>query len=100
MSGWSRFLKRMGALGAFIARVRAQIPKVAPLLDALQQDDHEGAWATFSAYGDVAEVLAKLSPEAQSHLPEIGPRVMEALDLYVDEDAIEQFLTGLGLLNQ
>jgi len=100
MSKISQALQRLATLRAFVARVRNEVPKAAPLLDALQQDDYEQAWQTFAGYGDVAEILRGLPAHAQPYVSMIGARFMEALDVYVDEDAIEEFLRGVALLDQ
>ena len=98
MSTLSRAVKRLGALREFIRRARDQMPKAGPLIDAMQADSYVEGWDVFAGYGDVAAVLAKVPPVAQPYVSVIGPYLMEAVDAYVDEDAIERFLQGLGLV--
>jgi len=98
MSKLSQALRRLSALRAFIRRVRAEAPQAVPLLDALEQDDHQRAWEIFAGYRDVAEVLSRAPAEVKPYLPLAGPFIMEALDAMVDEEAVERFLKGLGLV--
>ena len=97
MSKFSRLFQTLGAVREFADRVRGEMPKMAPLLDALQADDHEAAWQILSAYGDVREVLERVPAVAKPYVPMIGPFLMEALDELVDEDQVEKFLQGVGL---
>lgn len=98
MSFISKLLNKLKAVSDLVDRIKAEVPKAAPLLDALQEDNHEDAWALFSAYGDVAEVLAKVPDSAKPYIGIVGPFFMEALDQCVDEDAVEAFLKKLGLI--
>ena len=100
MSKLSQAVKRLHALREFITRARQELPKVGPLLDALQADSYAKAWGIFAGYGDVAAVLAKVPAVARPYISVIGPYIMEAVDAYVDEDAIERFLQGFGVLPQ
>jgi len=98
MSKLSQALHRLSALRAFIRRVRSEAPQAVPLLDALERDDYQRAWEIFSEYGDAAEVLSRAPAEVKPYLALAGPFLMEALDALVDEEAVERFLRGLGLV--
>ncbi len=100
MSKITQWLSRMGALREFVARVRSQCPKLVPLLDALQADDHRQAWDTFAAYSDVAAVLEHIPPTAKPYVSIIGPYLMEALDVVVDEEEVKALMERLGLMRE
>ena len=99
MSKISKAITQLSALRELLARVREEIPQVAPLLDALERDDYQRAWETFSGYGDVAAVFNRLPDNVLPYLDIAGPYFMEALDAIVDEAALRRFLDRCGLLS-
>ena len=98
MSRLTQLVSRAKAVGDLVTRVKQEIPKVAPLLDALQADNYDDAWQTFAEYRDVADVLAQIPSSVQPYVSVVGHYFMQALDSQIDEDAIEAFLQSVGLI--
>jgi len=98
MSRLSNAVKRLSALRELLARAREEIPRLAPWLDALEQDDYNRAWSVFSGYGDVAEEIAAAPADIRQYVNLAGPSFMRMLDAIVDEQALQHFLERCGLL--
>lgn len=99
MSKLTQAIHQLSALRELLAHMREEIPQAAPLLDALERDDYQRAWETFSGYGDVAGVFNRLPDNARPYLDIVGPVFMEAIDAIVDEAALRRFLDRCGLLS-
>ena len=99
MSRLSRAFKRLKAVGTLVAVLREQCPKIRPVLDAMEEDDSQGSWARLKELGDVAEALQKIPESARPYVDIVGPIIMDAIDNAIDEEALEAFLVGVGLLS-